>query len=189
MALVVAGERLGDVQQARQVLDALHVARQPQRAAGVAGDQVLADELGLAHASTQVSFEPPPCDEFTTSEPAPQRDARQAAGQHPGIAPGDREGTQVDVARFHAVIAQRRTDREPDHRLADVVRGIGLEPVAELVEFGLACVRADQQAIATRLGHRLHHQLVQMIASVYASPSGSAQIRVSTFCRMASSPR
>ncbi len=70
MALVVACEGLGYIQQPGEVLDPLHIAREPQCAAGMTGDQVLADEYCLAHSSTQVSFDPPPCEEFTTSEPA-----------------------------------------------------------------------------------------------------------------------
>src|SRR5262249_11963871 len=68
-ALGIAGERLGNIEHPRQVLDALHVARQPQCAAGMARDQVLSGRDRLAHASTQVSFDPPPWDEFTTSDP------------------------------------------------------------------------------------------------------------------------
>ena len=187
-AFGIAGEGLGDVEQSRQVLDALHVARQPQRTAGVARDQVLAGRDGFAHASTQVSLEPPPCEEFTTSEPARSATRVRPPGSTQVSRPVTANGRRSTCRGCDAVVAQRRADRQLDHRLADVVGRIGLEPGAELVQFDLAGVRADQQAIAAGLRHRLHHQFVQM-ASVYASPSGSAQIRVSTFGRIASSPR
>src|ERR1700742_4793633 len=64
-------ERVGHVQDAGHVLDPLHIPRKPQRRFGMARDQVSIMLLdGHAHASTQVSFEPPPWEEFTTSVPA-----------------------------------------------------------------------------------------------------------------------
>ena len=76
-----AFEGLGDIDQAGHVLDALHVARHPEQALGIAGQQrqvaahrtaspAASPPTAFSSASTQVSFEPPPCEEFTTRLPA-----------------------------------------------------------------------------------------------------------------------
>ena len=73
------------------------------RAAGLAGPG------WLSPARTQVSLDPPPWLEFTTSSPSRQRDPGQPAGQHPHVvAVVDRERPQVDVPR-----RQRLPDRAP----------------------------------------------------------------------------
>ena len=52
--------------------------------------------------NTQVSLLPPPCDEFTTSEPFLQRHARQAAGQHVNVLAVQDVRPQIDVPAFEA---------------------------------------------------------------------------------------
>ena len=132
----------------------------------MARDQVLGDGDRFAHASTQVSFEPPPCEEFTTSEPARSATRVRPPGStqvsRPVTANGRRSMCRAFTPSSHSV---GLTD-SLHHRLADVVGRIGLEPVAELLQFGLAGVRADQQPVAAGLRHRLHHQFVQMIECI-----------------------
>ena len=84
----------GAVDQSRGILGALKIARHPVK---------VFSEHGLAStdisSTIQVSLLPPPCDEFTTSEPLPQRDPRQSAGGHIELVRLQHEGAQVQVAR------------------------------------------------------------------------------------------
>ena len=58
---------------------------------------------------TQVSFDPPPWLEFTTSWPSGKRDAGQPARKHPDVlAVVHRERAEVGVARAHPVLDERR---------------------------------------------------------------------------------
>ena len=61
---------------------------------------------------TQVSLLPPPCDEFTTSEPFLQGHARQPAGQHVDVLAVEDERPQIDVAAFEVVVHEHRHARE-----------------------------------------------------------------------------
>ena len=88
----VAGEGVGHVEDACQILDPLHIARQPQRGLGMPGDQV--DLMGLGkrvhQASTHVSLVPPRLARNSppTSRPAARRgSARRAAPRCPCRSP------------------------------------------------------------------------------------------------------
>ena len=96
----------------------------------------------------------------------PQGDPGQAAGQHPGVTPGDREGAQGRVAGGHAVLGQRGRDRQLQRRLADVVARVRQQPGAKIVELGARGVRANDQAVAAGFGDRLHHQFGQVVQRV-----------------------
>ena len=124
-AFGVAREGLGDVEQARQVLDALHVAGEPQRAPAWRAIRCLLAATGLAHASTQVSFEPPPCEELTTSEPGRSATRVRPPGSTQVSRPVTANGRRSTWRGSTPVVAQRRADRQLDHRLADVVGRIG----------------------------------------------------------------
>ena len=99
-----------DADEARDVLGALDVAGHPVDGVGDAAQQgrvVVIDALPDLHrASTQVSLLPPPCDEFTTSEPFAQRHARQSAGQHVDVLAVENVGPQIDVPAFEVVVDQ-----------------------------------------------------------------------------------
>src|SRR5207237_5743591 len=63
VAAAVAREGLVDLEDPRQILGTLDRPREPEDAFGIAREQ------RVAHSSTQVSFDPPPCEELTISEP------------------------------------------------------------------------------------------------------------------------
>ena len=65
----IPGEGACHVKQPGEVLYPFHVACEPDQARGMARYQVVDANL-VAHASTHVSLDPPPWEEFTTSEPA-----------------------------------------------------------------------------------------------------------------------
>src|SRR5690348_15451244 len=74
--VAAASECFGDVEEAGQIFDALHVTREPDETCGVAvrqrrgtGRATARRAAHVRHSSTHVSFEPPPCEEFTTSDP------------------------------------------------------------------------------------------------------------------------
>jgi hypothetical protein len=82
--------------------------------------------------STQVSLVPPPCEEFTTSDPffsatrvSPPGVMLHAVGEHL------HEGAQVDMARREALLGQDRHGRQRQRRLGDVVAGPRLQLLAE----------------------------------------------------------
>ena len=90
---------VGDVEQARGVLGALEVAAGPEEIFGVSREH---QAVSSSRASTQVSFEPPPCEEFTTSEPRAQRHPREPARDHLDPLAREHERAQVDVAALEA---------------------------------------------------------------------------------------
>ena len=67
VALGQQGDAQGHVDQARGVFGALHVARGPVQ---VTGSPTQHQPAPPSDSSTQVSLVPPPCEEFTTSEPS-----------------------------------------------------------------------------------------------------------------------
>ncbi len=144
-----------DVEHARRVLGALHVAGHPE--------QVIGGARQHAHASRiQVSLVPPPCEELTTSEPCLQRDAGQPARHHLHRLAREHERAQVDVARRDAALDEGRAGRERERRLRDVALGVGLDRGAERLDLGRGRRRADQHAVAARAVHFLDDQLAQM---------------------------
>ena len=72
-------------------------------------------------ASTQVSLLPPPCDEFTTSDPLRSATRVRPPGTHVDVVAVEDVGPQVDVAAFEVVVDERRHARERQRRLGDVV--------------------------------------------------------------------
>ncbi len=61
----------GHAEDARHVLGALHLAAHPVNAVGDSREhQETVDPFRIGHSTTQVSLVPPPCEEFTTSEPS-----------------------------------------------------------------------------------------------------------------------
>ncbi len=120
-------------------------------------------------ASTQVSLEPPPREEFTISSPSRERDPGQAAGQHPDpVAVVDRERAQVDVPRTELAVDEGRHRRQLDDRLGDpgarVVHHLG----PQLVELGPVAPRTDHDALAAGAVDRLEHQLVEPVQDLLA---------------------
>ena len=66
-----------------------------------------------AHArSTQVSLLPPPCDEFTTSDPSPQRHSRQASRHQRDVLAIQNVRTQIHMPRLHFSIEKARRARK-----------------------------------------------------------------------------
>jgi hypothetical protein len=57
--------------------------------------------------STQVSLLPPPCEEFTTSEPFPQGNARETAGHDMNILAKENVGPKIHVTSFHVIFDKR----------------------------------------------------------------------------------
>ena len=73
-----------------------------------------------------MSLEPPPWLEFTIRLLAGQRDAGQPAGHDPDVAPVvHRERAQVEVARAHAAVDERRRGRQRDRLLRDPPARVG----------------------------------------------------------------
>ena len=141
-------------------------------------------------ASTQVSFEPPPWLEFTTSEPSRQRDPGQAAGQHPDVvAVVDRERAQVDVPRRDR---RRRsawapsTAGRPAGRSSRAGRRSARSRSSS--ELGAGGLRPDHQALAAGAVDRLDDQLVQAVEHLLER-AGSSSRQVSTLGSTGSSLR
>ena len=105
--------------------------------------------VAFVPASTQVSLEPPPRDEFDDQLALGERDPGQAAGEHPDpLAVVDRERAQVDVPRPELAVDERRDRRELDDRLRDPGARVGEDLGAELHELGGAGPRPDHDALA-----------------------------------------
>src|SRR5690242_16775461 len=66
------------------------------------------------------------------------------------------------MPRFYMAVHERRRRRELDGWLGDVIVGISLQFLREGLALGTARMRTDEHAIAPRLAHGLHHQLVQI---------------------------
>ena len=80
-----------------------------------------------------MSLLPPPCEEFTTSEPLRKSDAGQAAGDERDFFTHQDVGTQIDVARFDFAVDQAGCAGERKGGLRDVVARIGQNARAKIV--------------------------------------------------------
>jgi hypothetical protein len=113
-----------------------------------------------------VSFDPPPCDELTTSEPSRRATRVSPPGNTQVVAPVIAKGRQIDVTRLHSAIDQGRRDRQIDAGLAHIVRRVGEEFRPALCELRPAGLRPDRDAIAARFADRLDHQLIEMVERI-----------------------
>ena len=152
-----------DVEEARDVLGALDVARRPVERFGDPAQHRRAP----SHERTQVSLLPPPCDELTTSEPGRERRPREAARDDAGrVGAGEDERAQVDVAPAQLAVDERRVARERDRGLGDVVARLGEDQAAELLALLRGRGGADQHPVAARLVDRLDDQLLEVVEHV-----------------------
>ena len=121
-------------------------------------------------ASTQVSLEPPPREEFTISSPsASATRVRPPGSTHTRCAVVDRERPQVDVPRRRA--GRRRTSApstaaRPAGR--STTRGSSSTLARSSSSSALVAPRADHDALAARPVDRLEHQLVEPVEDLLA---------------------
>ena len=146
------------VEDARDVLCALDVARRPVQRLG---------DPAQHQASTQVSLLPPPCDELTTSEPS-----RSAVRVRPpgtmcvAPAPERTKGRRSMWQPSQLAVHEGRMAGEGDRRLRDVVPRVLDDQAPERVPLGGGRGRPDQHPVATRLVDRLHDQLLEVVEDV-----------------------
>ncbi len=129
-----------DADEARDVFRAFDVARHPVDRVGHAAQQRAGFQRSYARlscgapgASTQVSLLPPPCDEFTTSDPLRKRHARQPAREHVDLLAIENVRPQVHVAALEVVVHQGRNARQRQRRLGDVISRVGFDLAGELL--------------------------------------------------------
>ena len=136
-----------------------------------------------------MSLLPPPCDEFTTSEPlrSATRVSPPGHDRHPVAVEDVRP--QVDVPGLDAAVDEARGARERQRRLGDEVARVGEDLVAEFVAFACGAVRTDQHPVAAGFADRLHDQRVQMLEHVGCGPTDRRADRCRTFDRIGSSDR
>ena len=147
------------------------------------------DRLVL-RASTQVSLEPPPWLELTTSVALGQGDPGQPAGQQPHVvAVVDRERAQVDVPRRDALADQRRRGRQRDRALGDPAARVGAHGPVEREQLLLLGERPDDDALAAGAVDRLEHQLVQVGQHALQASPGRRADASPHWTRIGSSPR
>ena len=132
----------------------------------------------------QVSLVPPPCDEFTTSEPSCS--ATLAQRRDLDILPVENERTQIDMPRHDVVADDRRAARERDHGLCDEFARIGADGFGKAHAFSGCRIRSHQHAVAARLIGILDDEFVEMVEHVPALIS-SLHKNVGTLARIGSS--
>ena len=130
------------------------------------GDQRAAGDSGCSpsgpSSSTQVSFEPPPCDELTIIEPSRSATRVSPPGtirmSSPNTANGRRSTWRGASAPSGARGRHRRQPhqllRDPALRLPEHLLGLALDLL-------LVRRRPDEDALAARLARRLDHHLVE----------------------------
>ena len=118
--------------------------------------------------TTQVSFEPPPCELLTTSCPSGSATRVSPPGStQTSVAVVDRERAQVGVPGPHPVLDQRRDRRELHDRLRDPAARVGAQPRGQLVELRLRGVRPDDEPLAARAVDRLHDEFVEPVEHLF----------------------
>ena len=120
-------------------------------------------------ASTQVSLEPPPREEFTISSPSASATRVSPPGStQTRLAVVDRERPQVHVPRGQRAVHEGRHRRELHDGLGDPRPRVGEHLGPQLVQLGAGCARADHDALAARPVDRLEHQLVEPVEHLFA---------------------
>ena len=121
---------------------------------------------------------PPPCEELTTSDPR-RRATRVKPSRHQrDIFAIQNVRTQIDVPRLRFAFQEARCARKTQRRLRDVIPRLGLDPLPEFFPLLGGAVRADQHAVAARLAHGFHHQLVQILQHIAALRAIGQQVRL-----------
>ena len=122
---------VGHVENARGVLRPLDVAGHPVEVE--ASDSISRDDAGRwtsrtvrpdprhlhCSSTTHVSFVPPPCEEFTTSEPSRSATRVRPPGTIIDVLARQHEGTQVDVRGRDALLDESRAGGQRQRRLRD----------------------------------------------------------------------
>ena len=158
---------VGDVEHPGGVLGPLDLPPGPEQGLGVTGEHHAGDldprSSRSRSASTQVSLLPPPWLEFTTRLPLRSATRVRPAGDHLDAVAAQHERPQVDVAALEVVVDEGGVPRQRHHLLGDVAARVGLDPRAHRLALGVGGRRADEHPVAARLGHRLHHELVEPV--------------------------
>ena len=97
-----------------------------------------------------------------------ERDAGEAAREHPHVAPEERVGAEVDVPPLELVADEGGHAREADDGLRDVVATVLEDLRAGGLELGFARLGADHDAVAAGLVHWLHDHLGEVLEHVVA---------------------
>jgi len=105
----------------------------------------------IAPSTTQVSLLPPPCEEFTMSEPSGLATRVSPPGSHTSPRAEQGERAQVDVARGDLTVDQGGHGRQPQHRLRDPAGRMLLDPASDVDERLGPRRRPHDDAVAARL--------------------------------------
>ena len=118
--------------------------------------------------NTQVSLLPPPCDEFTTSDPLRSATRVRPPGTIVTRSPHRMYGRRSTWRACDPVFDEAGRPRQRQRGLRDVVSRVGFDPVPEVLALGRGALRADQHPVAPGFADRLHHDLVEVIEHVRA---------------------
>jgi hypothetical protein len=134
-----------------------------------------------------VSFEPPPCDELTTSWPSGSATRVRPPGSTHLVAVVDGERAQVGVPRAHPSSTSVGMV-EHDDRLRDPPARVGDELLAQLLELGGRGIRPHDEPLPPEPSTGFTTSSSSR-SSTSSSASGSSSRHVSTFFRIGSSAR
>ena len=154
---------VGDVEHAGRVLGALDLPSGPEQRLGVTGEHhrralPIGEHPGVLAAAALARVH--------DEAPLAERHAGEPAGDHLHPVAAEHERPEVDVAAFEVVVDERGVPGQRHHLLRDVAPRVGLDPLAHRLALGVGGRRSDQHPVAARLGHRLHHQLVEAVEHV-----------------------
>jgi hypothetical protein len=82
--------------------------------------------------STQVSLLPPPCEEFTTSDPRRSATRVKPSGHQRDVFAIENVRAQIDVARLHFAFEESRARAKAQRGLGDIVSRLGQDPAPEV---------------------------------------------------------
>ena len=104
---------------------------------------------GAQLCSTQVSFDPPPCDELTTSDPFASATRVSPPGTIVTFSPNSTYGRRSTWRGSIAPSMKQGAVDSAEHRLRDVVARVGQDPLAHLARAARGCC-ADRSACRSR---------------------------------------
>ena len=119
-----------------------------------------------------MSLLPPPCDEFTTSEPLRSATRVSPPGTIVTLIAVEHVGPQVDVARLDRRLPTKQAARDSASvGCAMKLRGSARIRLAELLALRRGAVRADQHAVAAGFADGLHDEAVEVARARTCDPT------------------